>query len=332
METALIPPDLQERFEEISYRMKLGLDTETAFKGNRKTKKRSNRLSSIGSRCVRYLALEYEHWEEIADFEVGTLMNFERGDCTEEFFVQKLRRAFPGKIRELQTDLHLPENITGHIDFAILESALADDSTPYDSGEWKDRLIVMDIKATNLFSGLKNIGDVLNNPWSRQWAVQLNGYIKAAMEKWGSPDYGFLFVVEPTSFDHRLIPMVYSEWLWNWTQDRAKEINAHLEGGPLPPYLNDPIHCQRCRLFEICCPDLKFEDCLSFYKDEGLDSDLATEADWKEFHSAFEKLYKGNRDRLKALHDRNPDVDSFMIGDRFVEVKTNKKGARSFKF
>ena len=200
----------------------------------------SNRASSLGHECVRYLVFERTRWQEKHLHDTQLQAIFDLGNVLEKSVLAELTEAgIP--IIEQQRAFSWPKyGITGHVDGKVL---LDGEAYP----------IEIKSMAPYTFDSINNYKDMLSHKHSyvRRYPAQLTLY-----ELMDNKDMAVFLLKNKVSGAIKEIWMpldfTYGESLIR----KAEAVNKHVTEGTLPdPIMYDENQCTDCGYAHICMPD-----------------------------------------------------------------------------
>lgn len=273
---------------------------------------RSNRASSLGHECLRYLVLERTRWEEKTLHNVGLQLIFDEGNLHERAVLRDIEDAGYTTV-EQQRPFELKEYaITGHIDCKVLFESYAAPT---------------EIKSMSpfIFPSIDGVDSLINSryPWVRRYPAQLTLYLLMDEKPWGlfifkNKQSGELKEVR-IDLDHSLAEKLIK---------KAKAINEHVSRGTLPdviPYDDDL--CDSCGYVHICLPEMKRE-AVDLSTDPELEQKLDRREELKplvsEYNALDKKVKKQIKDQPKIL------CGPYLITGKIVERKAYVVEAASY--
>lgn len=269
----------------------------------------SNRASSLGHPCIRYLVYCRTHWEQAVLHDIRLQMLFDEGNNQEEIVKRDLREAGikiawdngkPFEYKEYQ--------ITGTLDGGIVEQTEA--GRP-------GRIIPFECKkvSTYKFGKLNTIEDMLNDKWyrTRMYPQQLNIYLLMVGE-----ENGFFILKNADTGEIKQIPMALDYDMGESLLNKAKTINSHIAEKTTPDRIEyDEQVCSECSFKHICCPNEVFKAA------EIIEGELVELLDRRETLDPQRKEYEEIDDKIKEMIKEKSQVlaGKWIITGKFIEAK-----------
>ncbi len=269
---------------------------------------RSNRASSIGHPCVRYLVYSRKDWEKKVLPSVELLWIFEGGSFIEDLATKRLRKA-GYLITNQQRDFEDKKNgITGHIDGYI--------ATP----EEPTKTYPLEIKGINQFSWEKinSIEDMLKSKqvWMKGYPAQLQLYLYLA-EK----EEGCFYIINKGNLQGKTIWMSLDYQYCEELLKKAEKINSYLDNNDYPdrmPY--DVDVCSKCDFKHICSPLTNNPSQVEIIADKNIEDKLNRRGELEPISKEFKALDEG----LKAI-GKKMIKDNLVVGDWIIARKKTDK-------
>lgn len=268
----------------------------------------TNRISSLGEKCLRKLAYMRLAWDKQKPIDNGLQGIFETGNQLEpviEDIVANLgRRSNPpfrivGK-QSATRDLFLEKyNITGTIDGVI--EIIERDERP-------QRYAVVDIKTCSpfVFKTIHTKKDLEKFPWTKKYIAQLTLYALAEnLER-----CVILFVNKTNLFDMRMIEfdldMEYAESLIQKAEAVNAAVTAYQESksdSTLPDRIADVEACTQCQYQHVCNPPLESTGNMITSADEELLGLLHRRKEVIDASKEYDQIQKTLKAKLVAGQD-----------------------------
>lgn len=215
---------------------------------------RSNRASSLGHPCERYLVLERTRWQDKTPPDAGLQLIFDLGNMIEKQVLRDLDDCDITVIEQQRSFEWKEFQITGHIDGKVV---------------WGDKIIPLEIKSMSpfMFDKVNSVWDMQNSKYSymRKYPAQMQLYLFMDEKELG------LFLLKNKStgqYKEILVDIDYDAG--ELLLQKATRINKHVEKDTLPDCIPwDDYTCQKCDLIHVCCP-VKDVDSADVYDDEEL--------------------------------------------------------------
>jgi CRISPR/Cas system-associated exonuclease Cas4 (RecB family) len=264
----------------------------------------SNRASSLGNDCLRYLVYERTNWQEKKMHDATLQSIFDLGNLFEDFVLTRLHDAGLTIIEQQRAFKWEKYNITGHVDGKLLIG---------------DTAIPLEIKSMSpyIFDGVKTINDIRNSKknYLRGYLTQLNLYCLL-----DGKENAVLVLCNKTTGELRDIWFTLDYDLGESTLQKAEAINKHVAEKTLPePMGYNQSVCDDCGYVHLCIPEV-------IGKEVDIEHDPETIAKverWQEV-KAFASEYDHLDEELKPVLEGK---DKLLIGNYFITGKWGKRTA-----
>lgn len=261
----------------------------------------SNRASTLGHPCERFLVYERTRWQEKALHDVGLQFIFDEGNIHETAVLRDLQDAGIRVIEQQRAFFWDKYQITGHIDGKIVDDGLVIPCEVKSMSDWA-------WKATNSVEDMVKSKSV----YMRQYPAQLNLYLIMDEKEVGL----FLLKNKQTG----LLKQVELHLDYEYTETlikKAERINAYIANGTLPDRITDTNICEFCAYSHICLPDVEHRATL--LDDPELEAKLDRRWQLKEAKDEFDQLDKEIKESLKERP--NSVVGSWMVTGKWIDKK-----------
>jgi len=262
----------------------------------------SNRASSLGHECLRYLVLERTRWQEKTLHDARLQMVFDMGRVVEDAVFQDLREAGFTIVEQQRPFSWQKYQITGKIDCKL---AINGDVYPCE----------IKSAAPHSFESINSIGDMFRHryPYMRRYPAQLCLYLLM-----DSKDRGLFLFKNKSSGELKEIWMELDYDFAESLVQKAEMINAHVAAGTLPePMEYQEDVCRDCAYAHLCLPDRIGKE-VEIIEDDALLELLARYEELK----PLSKEFKGIDERLKKLLEGR---DKLIVGEWFITGKYQKR-------
>jgi hypothetical protein len=267
----------------------------------------TNRASSLGDPCERYLVFERTRWHEKALHDVNLQFIFDEGNLQEHAVLRDLEDA-GFQVIEQQRDYEYTVKggkITGHLDGKVVL-----DGEP----------IPIEVKSCSpyVFNALTTIEDLKGSKYRhlQRYPAQLTLYLLLANAGRGlllfkNKVNGQIKELEVT------LDLAYAEELLQ----KAERINAHVAAGTLPaPIPYTEAICGQCAYAHLPCPPEVTRTAMEFVDFPELEAKLNRRAELEAAKKEYEILDKDVKAQLKGK-------DKLVIGDFLVQgAEKTRKG------
>jgi CRISPR/Cas system-associated exonuclease Cas4 (RecB family) len=201
----------------------------------------SNRASSLGNECVRYLVYERTRWEEKKMHDSTLQSIFDLGNLFEGFTLTRLHDAGFTIIEQQRAFKWEKYNITGHVDGKLL---LGDTAIP------------LEIKSMSphIFGTIKTVDDIRRSKkgYLRGYLTQLCLYCLL-----DSKETAVLVLVNKVTGELRDIWVPLDYELGEVILQKAEAINKHVAEKTLPePMEYQSSICDECGYVHLCMPEV----------------------------------------------------------------------------
>ena len=279
----------------------------------------TNRASSLGHPCIRYLFYRRTAHELQVLPDIGLLEIWEEGN-DQERSANRLLREFAGlEIIEAQRELAIKEhNITGHIDgkaVPVIASSYPD--WPRD-GEDNILPVPCEIKSMNehIYAEIHTLDDMLNSDhyWIRGYIFQLQIYLEGT-----GNEVGVFLLKTKNASQIRDIWVEKDPVLIGEIVAKADAIEAAVASGEAPERC-EGSHCRRCGFLTHCCPDFINKDAAEFMHNEELEILLARRHELSEAGKEYAKIDRQIKAMLEGV-EKNFLCGSFLVTGKYVSRK-----------
>jgi hypothetical protein len=282
---------------------------------------KSNRASSLGHPCVRYLYYERTQSHLAAPPSVWLQSLFEEGKRSEGFVRQQMLEV--GIDITGYDQVSWPANaydITGHADTLI-----------HHVEDGKARAMVTELKRVNehTFNRLRHQSDFYDpDAYFYKWLCQLQTYIFLATmsDSEVEIDGGAFLLRNAYTGWPRLIPVELDWDLAEKLVDRAESVNRHLKTMSTPDFCGKPRVCRTCRFRTVVCnPPLDFGDGVVPLDDSYVAERFSRRMELAEQGTEFKALDAWCKTYLKSQMGDAAGERTFIIGEVLAAV--NNTGA-----
>lgn len=208
------------------------------------TPQKTNRASSAGHPCLKYLVFCRTKWNERLPHDVYLQMIFEAGNMIEDMALKEIQEA-GFRVIEQQRSFEWPQfELTGHLDAKVLHPET-------------NQPIPLEVKGLSPFEWerLNSIEDFLQSKkhYIRGYVTQLSLYM---LSPGNESELGFFYIKNKLNFQPKAI------WLhqdYTYAEDilkKLEKINKHVKEDTLPEGINDYDICNRCGFLHVCLPEM----------------------------------------------------------------------------
>lgn len=256
---------------------------------------RSNRASSLGHPCTRYLVFERTKWNEKVLHGPSLQMIFDLGNDIEDRVLRDLHDA-GFEIFEQQRSFEWKEyDITGHIDAKL---------------QIGQTIYPLEIKSMSpfVFEKINTVQDMLNHKYHyvRSYPSQMTLYLLM-----DNKEAGFFLLKNKTSGAMKEIEITLDYELGEKLLQKADIINMHVRRNTLPnPIEWDDNVCSECGYLHICNPVRTGKEVDIVDDDELLDMLIKRES-LQQYAKEFDEIDSILKERLEGR-------DKLLIGDYYV--------------
>jgi len=277
----------------------------------------SNRASTLGHPCLKFLVCERLHWDQKSPISFDKLCRFEIGKIFEKQTLIDLYQAGFDIIHQQQV-YQLPEHkITGKIDGKILIDG---------------KVYVLEIKSMNdyLMDKIKTAEDFLNcSEWFyKGYYHQLNLYLHLAINQGEKIEKG-LFILRSLTGGWKEIYMDYDPDRANEMVEKAIKVNEYVEKKtyPEPLWKTNPEElkvCLQCDYKHLCLTEMKGSEKIIFQDDEKLLEMLREREALEEYAKRYEELTEKIKQAFippKEVQEemlKKKDTEKFYVFDKYV--------------
>ncbi len=283
----------------------------------------TNRASSVGHPCLKFLVYSRTHWETQPLPPLGLQYIFDEGNAHEDIVLDLLRKSGLKLIEQQRAYEFREFKITAHIDAKLMVSI--DIIVP---------AIPFEIKSSEPYSWSKmdTPEDMINSKkiWWRKYPAQVQMYIamsygitgdKPGNIKCNVPD-GMGIMITKNKLNGRLkqINFTNNDEFLNDILHKCTIINKHVDEGTLPdPIEPDEDVCGRCSFKSICIPDVTFGDALSMEYNEYLHGLLKERNALDPARKRYNEIDKEVKQSIKGWG--NHLLGSFHITGKYIDKK-----------
>jgi CRISPR/Cas system-associated exonuclease Cas4 (RecB family) len=245
---------------------------------------KSNRSSSIGNECNRYLYLERTPVAlEKEDAPISLLKVFEEGNIQERAVVEMMMDA-GFKFKKSQQELTDEElQLTGHIDGFF---------------EVEGEDLLFDIKSSSpwVFVTISDYDSLKKSKfkWLRHYPSQMQAYMHML-----NIDQSFILFKNKTSGEIKIVVCVRNKEEWLAIRDRLIIVNKALADKVEPEPCDDFDLCQECPYRKHCFGDLDMTLGKEVLNDAELEADLERLDEMKKSAKDYEELSASIKARVK---------------------------------
>jgi len=206
----------------------------------------TNRASSLGHPCLRFLVYNRTHWAEVEPFGPDLQAIFDDGHMHEKQLIIELYQAGV-EIYDQQTSLSqepiLKEaNISAHLDWMLVENPKL--SVPVDA------------KSASQYSydAINSYEDMVNS--EKVWVMQYPGQLQIYCLAKNSP-YGYFFYKNKNNSQLKQIKMELDYGYAEELIQKGHEIERHLKNKTVPDRIKyNPNICDGCKHQVTCNPEI----------------------------------------------------------------------------
>jgi len=264
---------------------------------------RSNRASTLGHPCERYLVYERTRWAEKKLHDVITQFIFDEGAIHESAVIKELEEAGL-KIIEQQRPFEWKKyQITGHIDGKIIDGSTVIPFEVKSMSDWT-------------WKSISSIEDMKNSKfhWIRQYLAQINLYLIMDDKEEG------MFILK--NKQNGLLKQIEVKLDYEYTESlikKAERINLHIENQTLPDRISSEFGiCEDCGYMHICLPSIEHKG--TIIDDPEIEIKLERRAKLKEFVDEYNELDKEIKEKFKEVPELI--IGNWKIIGKWVEKKS----------
>lgn len=260
----------------------------------------TNRASSLGDPCERRLVYERTSWEEKRPHDVGLQYIFDEGNLQEKAVIRDLEDAGI-EVEQQQADFNWRVyQITGHLDGFIRGNGTK---------------VPVEIKSMSpyIWRTIDTMEDLQKFPWTKRYMAQVVLYLLMS-----NKEEGILLLKNKSTGQIKQINIALDYDLAEELIQKAERINAHIEAGTLPDFVEDKSNCPECPFVHICNPPLIYGDELDIITDQEIILKLDRLDEIHDMHTEYDRLKKSVK---AALGDRR----NVMAGNWAITVKDQEK-------
>jgi|GEM_PF-2549909 len=277
----------------------------------------SNRCSSLGHPCLRYLVFERLHWDQKAPLPSSVLMKMEMGKLIERQTIIDLLQAGFEVIHQQVPYFLRDYQISGKIDGKILTNG---------------KVYAIEIKSMESWNLRKfnKAEDFLEADkfYFRGYYHQLNLYLYMMREQ-GEKIEGGIFILRGFDGSWKEIHMSLDEDRALEILEKAKRINEHVEKRTYPEPLwktkpDDLSICLMCPYKHMCLTEMQGAEKIIFREDNELLMILKERAELEEYAKRYEELTEKIKEAFTIPKDMQAEMlsrnetEKFYVVDRFV--------------
>jgi CRISPR/Cas system-associated exonuclease Cas4 (RecB family) len=263
---------------------------------------RSNRASSLGHPCTRYLTLERTRWQEKVLHGPSLQMVFDIGNDIEDRVLRDLKDA-GFTVIEQQRAFEWPEyGITGHIDAKVNIGS---------------KVYPIEVKSMSpfVFEKTNTVADMLNSKYHymRSYPAQMTLYLLM-----DNKETGFFILKNKSTGAMKEVEVNLDYELGEKLLQKASTINHHVEAGTLPePIEWDDSICSQCGYLHVCNPVRTAKE-IDIIDDDELLEMLAKRESLTQAHKEYEEIDGILKEKLEGR-------DKLLIGDYYITGSWRKR-------
>lgn len=269
---------------------------------------RSNRASSMGHECVRYLTYCRARWEDKKLPDPNLLYIFNYGNTIEDMALKRLQAA-GFEISNQQRDFEDKKTgITGHIDCFLA------------NGDGKEYPCEIKSMSPYIWDTINNVEDMFKSDkkWVRGYPGQLQLYLLLS-----NKDEGLFYLINKLTSQGKDIWMKldydYAEALLK----KAEVINKHVVAGTVPdriPYSSEV--CRGCNFEHICLPPAENKEELLIEEEPAIEKALNRRAEVEALSKEFSQLDKKIKDYAKSREAEKINIGNWLIIKKVTSTRT----------
>lgn len=298
----------------------------------------TNRASSIGMPCLRYLVYSRTHWQSQSLPNLGLQYVFDEGSLHESAVLNLLTKAGITLVEQQRSCEFKKFKITAHIDTSLVpiptKTCQSCGSTHNIQTEQYIQSIPLELKSSEPYTWAKmnTPQDMINSNkiWWRKYPGQMQMYIAMCYgiegDKPGNikclvPDaIGIMLTKNKLNGRLKQIEFKNDDEFLNDLLNKCTIINGHVDAGTLPePIEPDEDVCGRCSFKMICIPDVDFGDTLSMEDNEYLLGLLSERESLIPAKKRYAEIDKEVKNGIKGW--KNSLLGSFHISGKFIDKK-----------
>lgn len=279
---------------------------------------KSNRASEVGHPCTRYLVWNRTKWKEKYIHSTGLQYIFDEGVEHEKIIIRELQEAGLSLIENQRFFEWEKYNITGHLDFKILDGKTA---------------IPVEFKSLNPYTwqSITSVNDLKKNKsfFFRKYVDQLTLYLLMDEKELGM----FLLKNKSTGKLKQIMMKLDYDYGEKIIQ-KVELINKHVDGNTDPePIEWDERTCGNCGFKHICCNEITGDE-LKFFDDEEMEKKLDRYFELKNLTKAYKKIDDELKSELFEVNNvvcGNYKIDGKWIEKKAFEVKAGRYWGKTIK-
>ena len=282
----------------------------------------SNRCSTIGHDCLRYLVYERTMWHVKPEPGFDLLNRFDIGKILERQTIIDLQQAGVDVILQQQSYYLKEYELSGKIDGKVVVDG---------------KTYIIEIKSVDPYSFhvFRSAEDFLNTDkvWHRGWYHQLNMYLHMAFSE-GEKVEGGIIILRSLDGKWKEIPMSYNPQKAQEVLQKCLLINEYVkkEEVPEPIYKSNPEKikiCLECAYKTFCLTEMPSMEHVIFEEAnqemiEKIKRLKDLEAYKKEYEALEEEIksaFKPDKQLMREMLSKNQDFKAFVLGDYVVKMK-----------
>lgn len=299
----------------------------------------TNRASSIGHPCIRYLVYCRTHWQTQSLPDVGLQYIFDEGNTHEDAVLSLLQKAGLRLIDQQRAYEFKQFKITAHIDTKLIKTSTDECKScgcvSHSEIGPNTPSIPLEIKSSEPYTWAKmeTPEDMINSNkiWWRKYPAQIQLYIsmsygiegdKIGKIKCRVPDApGIMLTKNKLNGRLKQINFINNDEFLNDLLNKCSIINGHVDANTLPdPIEPDENTCGRCSFRSICIPEVDFSEALSMEKNEYLLGLLMERNALIEPSKRYKEIDKEVKQHVRGW--KNSLLGSFHISGKYINKKT----------
>lgn len=281
---------------------------------------RSNRASSLGHPCERYLVYMRVAWDKKALPPVTREYIYNGGRMIEKHIAMEYLQKAGFNPTNQDRDFEFKKyGITGHIDCYIEN---------YDLDNLRQRFPT-EIKGISPYDFVKidSTEDMTKSKkvWVRGYPAQLQTYLLLS-----EFEYGLFLIINKLTYEPKEIPMAIDYEFCEELVKKAERINNHVAKGTFPERLAEFDVCMNCPFRHICLPDLRALEGIEILDSGEVEAQIERKIELSPLVKEYNEIDKQIKKTIEGKDKLS--IGRFFISGKWIEFTKSATMEQKIKF